>query len=205
MVSDERYVWIARWDEFQHYKSRGEWPAWIKDYTRQMTDDAYLGLTFHQRGVLQGLRLSFATARRQLLGSTSALSRRLGQRVTTDTLKALCDAGFIELVSRADLDKLLQRSSPEVEEEVEKEPLTPAEQGTGSLRSQGMNPRALGTNPRAVASREKRAEALARYTASMVADDVPTPAILDDLQQRGCSHHEALELLAQHRRPVEAA
>lgn len=61
MTTGDMYVWITRWDEFQHYKpERDRAPAWIKDYTKQMNDDRYLRLTDRQRALLRDLRDVFA-------------------------------------------------------------------------------------------------------------------------------------------------
>jgi hypothetical protein len=119
-----RYIVIEKWDGphgFQHYKDRS--PLWIKNYTELMSKDDYLGLTFHQRGVLHGLWLEYARARRQLPDSTVALTRRLGQRVTRATLDALNHAGFITYSASKPLAPRYQAASPEVE--VEKKPPTP--------------------------------------------------------------------------------
>jgi hypothetical protein len=92
-------IWIRNWDRFQHRDVlRGEGaPPWIKNYTRQLSDDDYLDLTFHQRGILHGLRLEFARAGGQLYDNTATLSRRLGHRVMRRDLDALVHAGFIEI------------------------------------------------------------------------------------------------------------
>lgn len=96
-MPDLGWIIIPHWDGpkgFQHYRDRS--PTWIKEYPEQLSEDEYRGLTFHQRGVLHGIRLEYARARRQLRGSTVALTRQLGDRVTTQTLKALEQAGRIE-------------------------------------------------------------------------------------------------------------
>ncbi len=124
-MSDDLWIVIPNWERFQHYKNRN--PLWIKSYLELMGDDAYLGLTFHQRGVLQGIWLEYARARRQLLGSTSSLSRRLGGRVTTETLEALNHAGFIHFAASKPLAARYHVASPhalareETEEEQDQE------------------------------------------------------------------------------------
>jgi hypothetical protein len=94
-MARQRWIIVPNWDRFQHYKDRN--PPWIKNYTELLHDDAYLALSFHQRGVLHGIWLAYAAGHRQLIGDTSALHRQLGQRVTTATLIALNHAGFIEV------------------------------------------------------------------------------------------------------------
>jgi len=138
----ERWIVIPNWDGstgFQHYKDRT--PRWIKNYTELMSDDAYLGLTLHQRGVLHGLWLEYAAARRQIPDSTLAITRRLGDRVTRATLDALNHAGFITYSASKPLAQPEQPASPEKSRE-EKNPPTPRTAG-------GTNSRANGTNPRA--------------------------------------------------------
>ena len=85
---------IPKWDEFQHYTD-GRRLKWIKDWTNQLDNDDYLALSFHLRGVLQSIRVAYALSEGQLLGTTSALYRRLGHRVSTRDLEALNHAGFI--------------------------------------------------------------------------------------------------------------
>jgi hypothetical protein len=92
----EQWLVMDRWDDFQHPDAtRTGVPPWIKTYTRLLANDEFLTLSHHLRGVLLGLWLEYATARRQLRDSTVALSRRLGHRVTTHDLEALNHAGFI--------------------------------------------------------------------------------------------------------------
>lgn len=91
---------IRNWDKYQHRDAHRSdlTPPWIKSYTRQLADEDYLDLTFHQRGVLHGLRLEYARAGRDLPDNTLTLTRRLGQKVMRRDLNALNHAGFIELV-----------------------------------------------------------------------------------------------------------
>lgn len=112
------WITVTRWDDFQHYSKRD--PIWVKVYTRLLSDDRYLSLTFHQRGVLQGIWLEYARANRQLRGSTLSLSRQLGGRVTTRDLEALNDAGFIDILASSPLAARYQLASPEREAEKEK-------------------------------------------------------------------------------------
>lgn len=120
-----RWIEIPHWDEFQHPDAgRSSVLPWIKDFTRQLSDDDYLGLTFHQRGILAGIRLEYARALRQLTDSTSALSRRLGQRVTARDLEALNHAGFLRF--SASKPARTPASTPaSTEKEKEKKPPTP--------------------------------------------------------------------------------
>jgi hypothetical protein len=92
-VSTEIYIIVNRWSEFQHYKDRD--PKWIKNYQRLLHDQAYLDLTGHQRAVLHGLWLLYASSGCQLTLNSRSLSRQLSLRVTSDILETLNHAGFI--------------------------------------------------------------------------------------------------------------
>jgi uncharacterized phage protein (TIGR02220 family) len=107
-MSEARYIHIHNWTKYQHHKNRHV--PWIKDYGAQMSDDDWRDLTFHQRGLLESLRLEYLrTQGRGIRDTTATLTRRLGQRVLTRDLKALSDAGFIEISSRQDLEPVYSR------------------------------------------------------------------------------------------------
>jgi hypothetical protein len=95
------WVVVRDWDKFQHYKDRD--PIWIRTYTRLLHDDAYRNLTGHQRAVLHGLWLAYASSGRQLRLDTRSLSARLNLRVSSHTLESLNNAGFIDLVASTTL------------------------------------------------------------------------------------------------------
>ena len=133
-MNEPLYIWIVRWDDFQHYApERDRAPAWIKAYTKQHDEDGYRALTAPQRAVLHDLRIAFARARGRLTRDTRALSQRIALRVTNATLETLNHEGFIEFLSRADLDQRLElfytsrarapahQEEVEVEREVERE------------------------------------------------------------------------------------
>lgn len=121
MSEPERWIVVIGWERFQHYQGgpRADRPPWIKTYVALLHDDAYLRLTLHQRGVLHGLWLEYATARRQLPDSTATISRRLGERVTRATLDALNHAGFITFSASKPLAARYQDASPERERDRE--------------------------------------------------------------------------------------
>jgi hypothetical protein len=125
-MSDELYIWISRWREFQHYRpQRDRGPAWIKDYTRQLDDDRYLNLTDRQRALLSDLRRIFAVTLLRVPHDTRAITRHRHSQTFRSDLEALNHAGFIEVVSREVLEQRLEElyrsSRPEAETEVEKE------------------------------------------------------------------------------------
>ena len=95
----ERFeIHVPRWDEFQVSPSKRPKDGhldWIKSYTRQLSNDVYYDLSFHLRGLLESLRLEYARSRRQLIGTTATLTRRLGHRVLRRDLEALSQAGLI--------------------------------------------------------------------------------------------------------------
>jgi len=106
------WIVIPNWRRFQHYKDRN--PKWIKVYTELMYDPAFLGLTMPQRGLLISLWLEYANSRRSVPEESSKISRMVGQRVRKDTLKALSDAGFIEVSASKPLAKRYQPARPEL-------------------------------------------------------------------------------------------
>ncbi len=111
-------IHIVGWEKFQHGATRDN--PWIKDYTSQLHKDEYLDLSFHLRGVLQGLRLAYATSHRQLRDNTATLQRHLGHRVLRRDIERLCDAGFIEVRASTTLAQSREEESRE-----EKTPPTP--------------------------------------------------------------------------------
>ncbi len=113
-MSDDLYILIPGWREFQHYKHRD--PTWIKNYPRLLSHDAYSDLTFAQRGILHGLWMEYARSQRRLRGDTATLTRRLGQRVTKRDIERLNHAGFIQLIASAQLE---ESASPETDKEKE--------------------------------------------------------------------------------------
>lgn len=133
-VTEQLYIWIVRWGDFQHYASeRDRAPAWIKTYTKQLDDDRYLDLSPTQRALLADLRLAFSRARAELRLDRKRLTLRLSMTVYQRDLEALNHAGFIDFCSREVLDQRLEKfysnSSPrarprtrrEEEKELEKE------------------------------------------------------------------------------------
>ncbi len=127
------WIWISRWDEFQHYKpERDRGPAWIKDYTKQMLDSRYLQLTDRQRALLRDMRDVFAMTAGRLPDDHAVIARHRHRQTRDADLKALNHAGFIESVSRETLENRLEKlyasraparsSEVEVEEEKDQEP-----------------------------------------------------------------------------------
>ncbi len=131
MTGEKTYVWICRWEEFQHYPpDRNRGPAWIKDYTSQLDDERYLCLTDRQRALLRDLRDIFATMRGRLSDDCAMIARRRNAQTRRSDLEALNHAGLIEFLSREALDQALDkfytsrarpRTRREVEEETERE------------------------------------------------------------------------------------
>lgn len=117
-MTDERWIVIPKWAEFQHYKDRS--PSWIKNYTRLLSDDAYLELTYAQRGLLHGIWLLRAsmneaptnTRTRHLLTTNKGEARHF-----QDNLDALSQAGFIEIRASKPLADSYKNASPEKEKE----------------------------------------------------------------------------------------
>ncbi|CAN5777571.1 hypothetical protein BH20ACT14_BH20ACT14_01710 [soil metagenome] len=127
-MTEDLYIVVRNWEKFQNadvWKKSGGRPPWIKTYTALLHDDAYIELTPHQRAVLHGLWLAYASSARQLRLNTRSLSRRLGLRVSSQQLEALKYAGFIEFSSRSPLDAPLERFAPRGEESREELPAHP--------------------------------------------------------------------------------
>jgi hypothetical protein len=131
-LSEPLYIWITRWEEFQHYAPRRDrGPAWIKTYTAQLDDDRYLSLSNAERSLLVDLRLMFASMRGRVPFDVRSLSARRRQRTLNASLERLNRAGLVEFISRDTLDQRLERlyasrapapsQEVEVEVEVEKE------------------------------------------------------------------------------------
>ncbi len=113
-MSDDRWIWIPNWDGptgFQHYKDRD--PKWIKCYTRLLSKDEYMELTFAERGLLLSIWLEYARSHRALRSHSTRLSQRLGQKVYKRSLESLIHAGFVEIVDSETLAKRKQLASPE--------------------------------------------------------------------------------------------
>jgi hypothetical protein len=127
------YIHVRNWRKFQHYDPAIRVPPWIKNHLELMADDAYLGLTEHRALLLHRLWLEYAssrcrlgldvTSRRSRRGfDTASLGHRLFMRVTTADLKALVDAGFIEISASETLAPRARARtrSQEVEEDLDK-------------------------------------------------------------------------------------
>jgi len=114
-MSDELWIEIPNWDRFQHYRDRN--PPWIKNYLELLHDDNYLSLTGHERAVLHGLWLEYASSRRRLRLDTRSISARLNLRVTTATLERLNHAGFVTLSASKALAPRVARGEAEQEKE----------------------------------------------------------------------------------------
>ena len=115
------WISVRNWRKFQHYDPAKRAPKWIKVYAELMSDDAFLGLTFAQRGLLVSLWLEYANSRSAIRLDTASISRRLNGRATYAQLKSLSDAGFIDIVASKSLADGYHDASLEVEVEVEEE------------------------------------------------------------------------------------
>jgi hypothetical protein len=129
MRTTELWIVIPRWDDFQHPDTTrtGNIP-WVKNFTRLLSDDAYLSLTDNQRAVLHGLWLDYARSRGKVPENTAKLSRRLSLRVTKRTLEALNHAGFIEFSAssaQAELQAQTRRDKTREENALNQIPISP--------------------------------------------------------------------------------
>ena len=99
------YVRPCNFERYVHYGKRR--PTWIKLYAPDLLRElAWLELTFGERGLLIGIWQIEAenrcNGRPNEPISRRALARRLGQRVFTQHLHTLSDAGFIEFSASED-------------------------------------------------------------------------------------------------------
>lgn len=123
-MTDEMWIVIPRWDEFQHRDmARSTVPPWIKNLTRLLSDEAYLKLSGHRRAILHGLWLEYARTRRAIAKDTASLSRRLALKVITPDLDALNHAGFVTFSASKPASKVASEHAS-LEVEVEREGLT---------------------------------------------------------------------------------
>jgi hypothetical protein len=90
---DQDWIIVPKWDRFQHYRDRD--PIWIKVYTRLLSDPNFLGLSFAARGLLMTIWLAFCEANGQL--SVRNCDRICDKRLSNAQLKALNEAGFLEI------------------------------------------------------------------------------------------------------------
>lgn len=114
-ITQDTYLIIPRWDEYQHYKQRD--PPWIKVHTKLLSNAGFLGLSPAARGVLLTLWLAYSRTQGQLKVSTwSALGGAKG--VGYPQLVSLNHAGFLAF-SASNLLAAHARSREEEEEEEE--------------------------------------------------------------------------------------
>ena len=113
-MSEPRWIEVVNWNRFQHYGNRD--PLWIKNYVGLLHNDDYLSLTGHERAILHGLWLAYASGHCRVRLSTRSLTRQLGLRVSSQHLESLSRAGFIRFAASKPL--ALTRSR---EKEKEKE------------------------------------------------------------------------------------
>lgn len=116
-MSNHGWIVVRNWTRFQHYHDRD--PIFIKNYISLLSNDDYLSLSGHQRSILHGVWLAYASTNCQLRADTGSLTRRLALRVSSAQLKALANAGFIELSASKPL--ALRARSREEEAETEEE------------------------------------------------------------------------------------
>lgn len=181
-----RYIHIERWDDFQHYKDRDA-PGWIKDYTRQLSDFRYLELTPYQRALLHDLRLAYARARRELLDSTTILSREVGYRVTRASLERLKQAGFIRFSSRGGVQKRTATTSPDEDEEKTREE-SPMKGGSPPQVPAFNTPRPETLEAAHMLADSVRADNLARRRITELAGALPEASfhnVRSDIQDKG--------------------
>ena len=113
----DTWIIVKGWSRHQHYRDRR--PPWIKVYLDLLHNEDFLGLSGHDRAVLFGLWLEYASSASRLRLDTRSLSSRLRLRVTMTTLETLRDAGFIEFSASAPLATRARTRETETEKETE--------------------------------------------------------------------------------------
>ncbi len=113
VVVTDQWLVIPKWDEFQHYKNRD--PAWIKLHRSLSSDPEWQKLSGHDRAVLVGLWLEYASSNCRVRVDTRSITRRLALRVTTATLERLNHAGFIDVSASKPLAQCYSRGREEKE------------------------------------------------------------------------------------------
>jgi hypothetical protein len=92
-MSEEQWIVVPKWNEFQHYKDRV--PVWIKLHLELADKDEWRRLTLAERGLLVSIWIAFARTRGVVRAS------ELPTFVTASTrqkhLTSLSDAGFIRI------------------------------------------------------------------------------------------------------------
>lgn len=89
------WIVVTNWDRFQHYKDRE--PLWIKLYTEINSRAEWLSLSWQARGLLTTIWAEYARARTHL--RVKDVARLCNQPLRTQHIKALIDAGFIEITA----------------------------------------------------------------------------------------------------------
>jgi hypothetical protein len=175
----EQYIWISRWEDFQHYApKRDRGPAWIKDYTAQLSDERYLRLTDRQRALLRDLRDVFATMRGRLPDDAAMITRQRNSQTRRGDLSALNRAGFIQFLSRRSLehrlDEFYASRAPARSQEPEPEP----EAGSTTSNRTEVRPEATPTEPEIRAPRngtlDVKNELLLARLLDWIGDDADT-------------------------------
>ena len=150
-MAGERYIHIRNWERFQHPdagRTQNRGLPWIKGYTAQLTDEDYVELTFADRGLLESLRLQYATNRGRGINEVSTnLHRLFGQRVRKEQLERLNHAGFIYLSASKYASNMQAQIETErkieTEKEIQPQGLTVARDATGpgqeNLKTGGPN------------------------------------------------------------------
>ena len=75
-MSEDRWIVLPDCDRFEHpdVQRYDTPPPWVKQYTRELDEDAYQQLTPHLRALLHDLRSLYALKRRLLRHDTAMLT-----------------------------------------------------------------------------------------------------------------------------------
>jgi hypothetical protein len=92
-VSEDRWIVVPKWHEFQHYKDRV--PPWIKVYLELLDKDEFATLNASDRGVLMTIWLLYARQKGPFRVSKVRSNART--KSVERALERLNHAGFIEV------------------------------------------------------------------------------------------------------------
>jgi hypothetical protein len=98
------WIVVRNWDKFQHYKNRR--PVWIKLYTDLNSNDSWLALTLHERGLLTTVWVEYARSGGVLPVRRLVHTHENRYANVVHGLDSLIHAGFIQVVASKPLAPL---------------------------------------------------------------------------------------------------
>lgn len=145
-----RWIIVNGWEDFQHpdVLRSSSTPAWIKVYTRLLSDDDYLSLTLAQRGLLHGIWIEYARSNGCLtdVRTRVQLATNRGESAALRTnLEALNEAGFITF--SASKPQAASKQAASLDKRREENPLPPTSPASKTRRPRTSQPTHEEVNP----------------------------------------------------------